>query len=60
MRVRTGASMNGVHLAVDRPHRLFDRALLEGLGVRRAAAPIRAGPRSLPVVACTIPPACLA
>ena len=34
VRVRSGARGNGVHLAVDGPHRILDRALLESLDVR--------------------------
>ena len=34
VRVRPSASTNGVHLALDGPHRILDRALLQSLDVR--------------------------
>ena len=43
MRVRPGARGNGVDLAVDGPHRILDRALLEGLGVRHLNGRIQGG-----------------
>ena len=43
IRVRSGARGNGVHLAVDGPHRILDRALLEGLDMRRLHGRIQGG-----------------
>ena len=34
VRVRSGDRGNGVHLAIDGPHRILDHTLLEGLDVR--------------------------
>ena len=43
VRVRSGARGNGVHLAVDGPHRILGRALLKGLDVRHLYGRIQCG-----------------
>ena len=43
VRVRPSASRNGVHLALDRSHRILDRALLQSLDVRHLHGRIQGG-----------------
>ena len=43
VRVRPSASRNGVHLALDRPHRILDRTLLQSLDVRHLHGRIQGG-----------------
>ena len=43
VRARSGARGNGVHLAVDGPHRILDRALPESLDVRHLHGRIQGG-----------------
>ena len=43
VRVRPSASRNGVHLALDGPHRILDRALLQSLDVRHLHGRIQGG-----------------
>ena len=43
MRVLSGARGNVLHIAVDGPHRILDRALLKGLGVRHLHGRIQGG-----------------
>ena len=43
VRVRPSASRNGLHLALDGPHRILDRALLQSLDVRHLHGRIQGG-----------------
>ena len=43
VRVRPSASRNGAHLALDGPHRILDRALLQSLDVRHLHGRIEGG-----------------
>ena len=43
VRVRSRARGNGVHLAVNGPHRILDRAVLESLDVRYLHGQIQGG-----------------
>ena len=43
VRVRPSASRNGVHLALDRSHRILDRALLQSIDVRHLHGRIQGG-----------------